>query len=52
MSKDRYIYHGGKFVNDLNTGEEIEIFDAVERLNACERVFNRVIVVVEQREEE
>ena len=51
MVKDRYVYHGGSVVNDLWTGQVLEIQDVVDRLNSCEHVFSRVVVVIEQREE-
>ena len=44
MSKYRYDFNDAGSIRDLHTGTWISIPEAVKRLNACERVFNRVIV--------
>jgi hypothetical protein len=49
--KDRYIYEGGAMVKDMLSGSEMTIQDAVDTLNANDRVFKRVVEVVELREE-
>ena len=51
MSKDRYEYEGGDTIHDFALGTRISIQDAVDVMNAQERVFIRIIEVIEQREE-